>query len=231
MSQRAATRPIDLPAPATWDALMPGTDEFRRVKLRAQFVEGAKSAFVYTGGSALRDDIKTPGYFVFAPARAAGRTHRRDQSRLQRAAGRKTGERRGRDRRLFALPGNRQPVRVGSRRGRRPPGSCAIQRAMAKTLGWGEVAPFYIDQESPVPAGGVPKPGPLKVQLTQRPSRLCADLVRPGGRAGRCFRGLGLVAAAEKGLKNQAFELPCESPPDPLLFGSPVFPSIEAGNS
>ena len=69
MSQRAVARPIDLPAPATWNALMPAADEFRRVRLRAQFVESAKPAFVYTGGSALRDDIKTPGYFVFAPAR------------------------------------------------------------------------------------------------------------------------------------------------------------------
>ena len=25
---------------------------------------------------------------------------------------------------------------------------------------WGEVAPFYVDQEAPVPAGGWPKPGP-----------------------------------------------------------------------
>ena len=27
------------------------------------------------------------------------------------------------------------------------------------------VAPFYIDQEAPVPAGGVPRPAPLKVNL------------------------------------------------------------------
>jgi len=68
MSQRAVARPIELPAPATWTALMPSADEFRRVKLRAQFTD-ARPAFVYTAGSALRDDIKAPGYFVFAPAR------------------------------------------------------------------------------------------------------------------------------------------------------------------
>ena len=28
-------------------------------------------ALVYTSGSALRDDVKSPGYFVFAPARLA----------------------------------------------------------------------------------------------------------------------------------------------------------------
>jgi surfeit locus 1 family protein len=37
--------------------------------------------------------------------------------------------------------------------------------AMARALGWGTVAPFYIDLEQPVPASGVPKPGPLEVHL------------------------------------------------------------------
>lgn len=164
MSQRAGARPIDLPAAATWDALMPGTDEFRRVKLRAQFVEGAKSAFVYTGGSALRDDIKTPGYFVFAPAKLPN--------------GRIVAINRGYSAQPDAKPVNGAVEIVGYLRFPET-GSQFVsdhdaagttwfvrdQRAMAKTLSWGEVAPFYIDQESPVPAGGVPKPGPLKVQL------------------------------------------------------------------
>ena len=37
--------------------------------------------------------------------------------------------------------------------------------AMARVLGWGEAAPFYIDLEQPVPASGVPKPGTLEVHL------------------------------------------------------------------
>jgi cytochrome oxidase assembly protein ShyY1 len=41
--------------------------------------------------------------------------------------------------------------------------------AMARALGWAEagkaVAPFYIDLEAPVPASGIPKPGPLHVHL------------------------------------------------------------------
>jgi cytochrome oxidase assembly protein ShyY1 len=37
--------------------------------------------------------------------------------------------------------------------------------AMAQTLGWNNVAPFYIDLESPVPPSGIPKPGPLDVRL------------------------------------------------------------------
>jgi cytochrome oxidase assembly protein ShyY1 len=38
-------------------------------------------------------------------------------------------------------------------------------RAMATRLGWGQVAPFYIDLEKPVPENGIPKPGPLDVHL------------------------------------------------------------------
>jgi cytochrome oxidase assembly protein ShyY1 len=37
--------------------------------------------------------------------------------------------------------------------------------SMAHALGWGEVAPFYIDLEAPLPASGVPKPGALEVHL------------------------------------------------------------------
>jgi cytochrome oxidase assembly protein ShyY1 len=39
------------------------------------------------------------------------------------------------------------------------------QRAMAQALGWGAVAPFYVDLESPVPANVIPKPGPLEIHL------------------------------------------------------------------
>ena len=37
--------------------------------------------------------------------------------------------------------------------------------AMAHALDWGEVAPFYIDLEAPLPANGIPKPGALEVHL------------------------------------------------------------------
>jgi cytochrome oxidase assembly protein ShyY1 len=164
VSQRAVARPIDLPAPAAWDALMPSADEFRRVKLRAQFVDGAKPAFVFTGGSALRDDIKMPGYFVFAPAKLSN--------------GKIVAINRGYSEQPDAKPVKGNVDIVGYVRFPES-GSLFVadhdaagttwfvrdQRAMAKELNWGEVAPFYIDQESPVPTGGVPKPGPLKVQL------------------------------------------------------------------
>jgi len=38
-------------------------------------------------------------------------------------------------------------------------------RAMADRYGWGDVAPFYIEMESPAPPGGVPRPGSLTVKL------------------------------------------------------------------
>jgi surfeit locus 1 family protein len=41
--------------------------------------------------------------------------------------------------------------------------------AMGRVLGWdkdgAQLAPFYIDLESPVPPSGIPKPGPLEVHL------------------------------------------------------------------
>jgi surfeit locus 1 family protein len=164
MSQRAAARPIDLPAPATWNALTPSADEFRRVKLRAQFIENAKPAFVYTAGSSLRDDIKAPGYFIFAPARlpnggivVINRGYMAQQS---------AAPARG----VVDLVGYLRFPESGSLFVADHDASGATwfvrdHRAMAKELQWGETAPFYIDQESPVPAGGNPKPGPLKIQL------------------------------------------------------------------
>jgi surfeit locus 1 family protein len=164
LAQRTTARPIELPAPSTWTGLMPDADEYRRVRLRGQFIENAKAAFLYTAGSSLRDDVKAPGYFVFAPMRLPD--------------GRIVAVNRG-----YAAQAEAQPVRgsveiVGYLRFPES-GSMFVSdhdasattwfvrdpQAMARALGWGEVAPFYIDQESPVPAGGSPKPGPLTVKL------------------------------------------------------------------
>src|SRR5262249_61251529 len=37
--------------------------------------------------------------------------------------------------------------------------------AIAPAKGWGNVAPFYVEQEAPVPPGGLPQPGKLTVNL------------------------------------------------------------------
>ena len=38
-------------------------------------------------------------------------------------------------------------------------------KGIAAAKKWPTAAPFYIDQESPAPAGGLPLPGKLEVQL------------------------------------------------------------------
>src|SRR5262245_34871090 len=70
MDERLAAAPVNLPPTRDWPQLAPANAEFLRVKFRAQLVEG-QGVFVYVAGSALRDDIKEPGYFAFQPARLA----------------------------------------------------------------------------------------------------------------------------------------------------------------
>ena len=157
--------PVPLPSASQWPKLTRENSEFRRVSLRAEFPADAKPAYLYTGASALREDVKQPGYFVFAPARLPD--------------GRVVVVNRGyvpmdHPRENPAGPGEI----VGFIRWPESPGLFVPDRnetgeiwfvrdpeAMAKTRGWGFVAPFYIDQESPVPAGGLPRPGPLSVNL------------------------------------------------------------------
>jgi len=38
-------------------------------------------------------------------------------------------------------------------------------RLMAQAKDWGMVAPFYIDQEAPLPPGGLPRAGPIRLEL------------------------------------------------------------------
>src|SRR6185295_5156917 len=68
LTLRSSTEPADLPDASRWPAMNQTDDEFRRVKFRAEFLP-AREALVYSSGSALRPDVKAPGYFVFAPAR------------------------------------------------------------------------------------------------------------------------------------------------------------------
>jgi cytochrome oxidase assembly protein ShyY1 len=173
MTTRLNETPQPLPPPGQWGALRPDADEFRRIGFSATFVPG-EEALVYTPGSALRTDIKGPGYFVFAPARLAdGRTvvvdrgfvplDRKDSIDSIDSKDSKDGEpvnvvgvlRWPESRGMFTPPddlkGNVWYLREPA--------------AMAAARHWGEVAPFYVDQESPVPPGGLPSPGKLVVNL------------------------------------------------------------------
>ena len=174
LTERLAAAPSVLPPPAQWSALTPERDEFRRVSFAATYAS-LPDAMVYSSGSAVREDISGPGTWAFLPVRLsdgatvvinAGFVQNTMQDRAQqdRAVARLvTGEK-------AALTGYiRFPETAGALT---PPENPAKRLwftrdhlAMARALGWGEIAPFYIDLETPSPAGGIPKPGPLEVHL------------------------------------------------------------------
>jgi cytochrome oxidase assembly protein ShyY1 len=163
LAERVATAPTALPPASSWDRLSPGVDEFRRVRLRVTFPEQAKPAWLYTGASALRDDVKSAGYFVFMPALVEG-------------GGRIVVNRGFASDRIVPVTGTAEIT--GYLRWPEKPGWFVAPHdstgetwlvrdhaMMARLRGWGEVAPFYLDQEGPPAAAGQPRPGPLKVML------------------------------------------------------------------
>lgn len=174
LTERLAAAPEPLPPPSQWSALNPARDEFRRVSFGATYAR-LPDAMVYSSGSAVREDISGPGTWAFLPARLAdGETvvvnagfvpnTMQDRNVQDRTVARLlTGQ-------PAALTGY---IRFPETPGLLTPAADAAKRlwfvrdhpAMARALGWGQVAPFYIDLETPVPEGGVPKPGPLSVHL------------------------------------------------------------------
>lgn len=173
LTERLTTGPIALPAPADWMTLSPATDEFRRVSFSAIY-EARPDAMVYSSGSAVRPDVGL-GTWAFLPARLTnGRTLVVNTGFVRNTM----QDRNQQDRAVKPLVTG-QPVamtgylRFPEEAGVLTPSPSRDKRlwfsrdigAMAQALGWGNVAPFYIDLEAPVPAGGVPKPGPLDVHL------------------------------------------------------------------
>jgi cytochrome oxidase assembly protein ShyY1 len=174
LTERLAAAPSPLPPASQWSALTPAEDEFRRVSFAAVY-QAARDAMVYSSGSAVRDDISGPGTWAFLSARSAsgetvvinaGFVQNTMQDRAQQDRAVKqivTGE-------PMTLTGY---IRFPEAAGVLTPAEDLAKRlwftrdhlAMAHALGWGEVAPFYIDLEQPVPASGIPKPGPLQVHL------------------------------------------------------------------
>jgi surfeit locus 1 family protein len=170
LNTRLSHAPEDLPPRASWQQLREDRDEFRRVAFPAEFLDG-EEALVYTAGSPLRPDVKGPGYWVFAPARLAGGSivlvnrgfvpdGRKDP------ATRAEGVPRG----IVDLVGViRWPeIRNSFTPADDPKKNIWYLRdsnSIAAFKKWLTAAPFYIDQEAPVPAGGLPKPGKLEVQL------------------------------------------------------------------
>jgi surfeit locus 1 family protein len=174
LTERLAAAPAALPPLAQWSALTPVRDEFLRVRFSATY-ESRPDAMVYSSGSAIRDDVSGPGTWAFLPARLPGggtivintgfvQNTMQDRAQQDRAVMRfVTGQ-------PVTLTGY---IRFPESAGALTPQQNIAKRLwftrdhmiIARALGWGEVAPFYIDLEQPVPESGVPKPGPLDVHL------------------------------------------------------------------
>lgn len=174
LTERLAAAPEPLPPPSQWGALTPDRDEFRRVSFAATYLERL-DAMVYSSGSAIRADISGPGTWAFLPARLPGGDtvavnagfvpntmqdrNVQDRSVAQLITGKPvamTGYIRFPDAGGIFTPDVEHAKRMWFARD---------HLAMAQALGWDKVAPFYIDLETPVPASGIPKPGPLTVHL------------------------------------------------------------------
>jgi cytochrome oxidase assembly protein ShyY1 len=174
LTERLAAAPEALPPPAQWGRLTAERDEFRRVRFSATY-QSRPDAMVYSAGSAVRTDISGPGTWAFLPARLP------DGARVVINAGfvQNTMQDRAQQDRAVTRLVNGQAVtltgyiRFPESAGALTPRENIAKRlwftrdhgAMARALGWGEAAPFYIDLEAPVPESGTPKPGPLEVHL------------------------------------------------------------------
>lgn len=167
VTQRVAAAPSDLPPPVQWPQLTAEKDEFRRVRFSAQFEMG-QDALVFTSGSSFRPDVSGPGYWVFAPARLpSGEMVVVDRGFLPQGLESKAAPASGDAIEMVGvmrwpeMPGLFTPAADPAHNlwFARDPG------AIAQAKSWGEVAPFYIELESPEPPGGFPRPGPLKVNL------------------------------------------------------------------
>jgi surfeit locus 1 family protein len=164
LEQRVTATPVPLPPAKDWPELTQEDAEFRRVVATVEFLD-RPPAYVYTGGSALRPDVKTPGYFVFAPARLATGEVVAVNAGYVPERGHPGAKGKAEIVGYLRWPEARSPF-VSDHDASGSVWHVRDHRLMAKLLRWdGDIAPFYIDQESPVPSDGLPRPGPLTVKL------------------------------------------------------------------
>jgi len=170
ISARLARPPADLPPRDHWARLTPKQEEFARVGFPAEFLDG-QEALVYSAGSAFRPDVKGPGYFVFAPARLAGGSlvivnrgfvplDRKDPATRMNGTLHGSVDVVG----IIRWPETRGLFTPSDE----PQNNVWYLRdvtAIADAKKWSTAAPFYIEQESPVPLGGLPSPGKLEPNL------------------------------------------------------------------
>ena len=178
LTERLAALPSPLPLPPQWSTLTPERDEFHRVRFAATYPP-LPDAMVYSSGSAVREDVSGPGTWAFLPARLpSGETIVVNAGFVQNTM----QDREQQDRAVARLVTGGPVTLTGYIRFPEPaglltPAEDVTKRlwfsrdhlAMARALRWGQVsgqvAPFYVDLEAPVPASGIPKPGPLEVHL------------------------------------------------------------------
>ena len=174
LTERLAAAPEALQSSAQWNTLTQVTDEFRRVRFSTVY-DSRPDAMVYSAGSAIREDISGPGTWAFLPARLpTGETIVINTGFVQNTMQDRAQQDRAVARLVTGAPVTLTGyIRFPESAGALTPREDITKRlwftrdhlAIARGLGWGEVAPFYIDLESPVPESGIPKPGPLEVHL------------------------------------------------------------------
>ncbi|WGD52078.1 SURF1 family cytochrome oxidase biogenesis protein [Bradyrhizobium sp. CB1650] len=174
LTERLAAAPVALPPPAQWAKLNAASDEFRRVSFTATYAP-LPDAMVYSSGSAVRKDASGPGTWAFLPARlSSGEMVVIDAGFVENTMQDRAVE----DRAVKKLVTGEPAALTGYLRFPEPQGllTPAENRdkrlwfvrdhpAIARALGWGAVAPFYVDLEQPAPQNGIPRPGPLDVHL------------------------------------------------------------------
>ena len=136
-------------------------------------------AMVYSSGSAVRDDVSGPGTWAFLPTQLpSGETvvinagfvqnTMQDREQQDRAVRRLITGQPAKLTGYLRFPeaaGALTPAEDPSQNGCGSPGIIWRWRMRSAGARRQEVAPFYIDLESPVPESGIPKPGPLTVHL------------------------------------------------------------------
>ena len=165
LEERLAAPPVAVPPRESWGELTPAWDEFRRVTAALTFIPGA-DALVYAGAAFPREDTGVNGYWVFSLARIRGGgsvvVNRglvpENSKQAGEVAGTSdiTGVMRWPERRGFFTPSD-DPAR-----------NLWFVRdhiAIAAAKGWGLVAPFFIEMESPQPPEGLPRPVHMTAKL------------------------------------------------------------------
>lgn len=168
LSQRLSAEPQALPPPERWASLRRADDEFRRVVLAAT-IAPEQEALVYASATAFRTDVSGPGYWVFALAELAGGS----VVVLNRGfvpEGRQASD-------THRPVAGRLPV-IGVMRWPEPRGWFSAKDdpahnlwfvrdhlAVAAAKGWGTVAPFYVELETPTSRTALPRAGRVAASL------------------------------------------------------------------